>query len=151
MLIKWTNPNSTSTTENIVNKLNATHILCIRFRRLVHLVGTFEYIATITVDRELPKFNNTTTNVVAGAIIYYDFKNYVSNTIQEYDPTEYLDESVLAFLQNCQCPVVKFPFWNLNIVYTDEIAGVSPEDRKYTNLEVKIMGLGIIHSIITSL
>lgn len=141
ILIKWTNPNSTSTTENIVNKLNATPYLMYKVQTVsAPSGGLSNHIATITVDRELPKFNNTTTNVVAGAIIYYDFKNYVSNTIQEYDPTEYLDESVLAFLQNCQCPVVKFPFWNLNIVYTDEIAGVSPEDRKYTQFRSKNYG-----------
>jgi len=46
--------------------------------------------------------------------------------------TDYLDESVLSFLQNSQCPTIVFPFWNMSIIFTEEIAGVTAEKLKYT-------------------
>jgi len=54
--------------------------------------------------------------------------------------TEYVDESVLSFLQNSQSPTIIFPYWNLSIIHTEEIAGVQASDLKYTQFKNKGFG-----------
>jgi hypothetical protein len=78
----------------------------------------------VEVDRNLPDFTGYGATGKAGAMIYYNFINYSGNTIFNYSPTDYLDDSVIDFLQNSQCPTIVFPFWNMTIIFTEEIAGV---------------------------
>lgn len=95
----------------------------------------------VTVDRNLPNFSGLTSGVTyAGALAYYDFINFSGDSVFNLTPTEYLDESVLSFLQNCQCPTIVFPFWNLTIIYTEEIAGVAAENLKYSDFNSKTYG-----------
>jgi hypothetical protein len=84
----------------------------------------------ITVDRPLPNFGGTPTGK-AGALIFYNYINFSGSTIFNTYSTDYLDESVLTFLQNSQCPTVIFPFWNMSIIFTEEIAGVQASDRTF--------------------
>lgn len=95
----------------------------------------------VTVDRNLPNFSGLTSGVTyAGALAYYDFINFSGDSVFNLTPTEYLDESVLSFLQNCQCPTIVFPFWNLTVIYTEEIAGVAAENLKYSDFNSKTYG-----------
>jgi hypothetical protein len=55
-------------------------------------------------------------------------------------PTEYLDESVISFLQNSQCPTVVFPYWNMAIIFTEEIAGVQAGKLQYTQFKNRSFG-----------
>jgi len=122
---------------------------------------------SVDVDRELPDFSGLglSATLMAGAMIYYNTINYSGNTISNMSPTEYLDESVLSFLQNSQCPTIIFPFWNMSIIFTEEIAGVKAANLKYTQFKNKAFGnfvsyiqnqapiykkLGIIHYTNTS-
>ena len=79
---------------------------------------------TVIVDRDLPDFNGYTPTGMAGAMIYHNPITYSGDTIFNYLPTDYLSPSVLDFFQNSQCPTIIFPFWNMTIIFTDEIAGV---------------------------
>jgi hypothetical protein len=97
---------------------------------------------TIKVDRNLPNFSGVVTDptVMAGAMIYYNYINYSGNTIFNQSATDYLNSSVLSFLQNSQCPTVIFPFWNMSIIYTDEILGVQNYNLAYTQFNSRTYG-----------
>ena len=66
------------------------------------------------------------------SLIYYNSIDFSGNTVFNMSSTDYLNESVLSFLENSQCPTIVFPFWNMSIIFTEEIAGVQPSDLKYT-------------------
>jgi hypothetical protein len=86
----------------------------------------------IGVDRNLPNFSGMSATGKAGALIFYNYINFSGSTIFNTYSTDYLDESVLTFLQNSQCPTVIFPFWNMSIIFTEEIAGVQAADKKFS-------------------
>lgn len=129
LLVKWTLLEST--TGHTIDKTRPTPYL---MYQIVSKTGTLSNNdLVVVVDRDLPNFSGYTgtTNVNAGALIYYNYINFSGNTIFNDFSTDYLDEAVLTFLQNSQCPTIIFPFWNMSIIYTDEIAGVGTNDRKF--------------------
>ena len=120
VLVKWTL--NADTTGYTINKNAPTPYLIYQIVSIV--TGSLASgNVTITVDRNLPDFGGVPTGK-AGAMIYYNFINYSGSTIFNYSPTDYLDDSVLDFLQNSQCPTIIFPFWNMTIIFTEEIAGI---------------------------
>lgn len=128
VLVKWTL--NANTTGHTINKTSPTPYLIYQVVSIV--TGSLASgSVTITVDRELPDFTGYAPTGKAGALIYYNYINFSGNTIFNVFSTDYLDESVLAFLQNSQCPTVIFPFWNMTIIYTEEIAGVSGNNRTF--------------------
>ena len=130
LLVKWTY--GFDTTGQTVQRTLPTPYLFYRIEN--KLSGTLaSNNLVVEVDRELPNFTGlATSGVYAGALIYYDFINFSGNTVFTMSSTDYLDESVLSFLQNSQCPTIVFPFWNMSIIFTEEIAGVTAEKLKYT-------------------
>ena len=140
LYIKWTTNNST--TGFTVNSNYPTPNL---FYRIVSVVGSSKLSdgsITLNVDRELPDFSSLglSTSIYAGAMVYYNSINYGNNGVIGMSPTDYVDNSVIAFLENCQCPTIIFPFWNLSILYIEEIAGVQADNIKYTQFNNKSMG-----------
>lgn len=84
----------------------------------------------IHVDRELPDLRGRGATGVGGALIFY------SGITEVFPfPSDYLSESVLDFIQNYQCGIAKFPYWNVSIIYTEEIAGIRIDDRKFTQFK----------------
>ena len=134
LLIKWvngqTNINSTGYT---INDSNPTPYLIYKIDEIVSgKLITNDLI--IEVDRNLPDFTDCPENAWAGAVVYYNYINYSgTSTIYDDYSTEYVDDALLAFKQNCQCPTITFPFWNLSIVYTEDIIGVDPVIQKKFN------------------
>jgi hypothetical protein len=120
VLVKWTyNANTTGYT---TNKLQPNPFL---IYQIVSKTGTLAAnTLQVTVDRNLPNFGGIPTGK-AGAMILYNYINFTGSTIFNGSPTDYLDESVIDFFQNSQCPTVIFPFWNMTIIYTDSIAGAT--------------------------
>ena len=164
LFIKWSH--DISTTGSSVNKTHPTPNL---FYRIIGInSGSLSSgNLVITVDRKLPDFTNVMLagNVYAGAMVYYNQINYTGASSINMSSTEYLDESVIAFLENSQCPTEIFPFWNLSILFTEEIAGASAANLKYSQFKNKSMGgfisyiqnqapiykkLGVIHYTNTS-
>jgi hypothetical protein len=94
----------------------------------------------VIVDRNLPNFSGYSATSMAGALIYYDYINFSGSTVFNMSSTEYLDESVLSFLENSQCPTIIFPFWNMSIVFTEEIAGVAANKLKYSQFDTAKYG-----------
>ena len=130
LLVKWTY--GFNTTGQTVQRTLPTPYLFYRIEN--KLSGSLaSNNLVVEVDRYLPNFSGLSlSGVYAGALIYYDFINFSGNTVFTMSSTDYLDESVLSFLQNSQCPTIVFPFWNMSIIFTEEIAGVTPEKLKYT-------------------
>jgi len=142
ILIKWTNPYGINTTGYTVNTNYPTPYLIYKIQNIVS--GTLaSNNLIINVDRNLPKFNNLTGGIpglVAGALVYYNYINFSGTSIFNDYSTDYVDQSVIAFLQNCQCPTILFPFWNMSIIYTEDIMGVGLIDRSFTQYNTKTYG-----------
>lgn len=137
LFVKWTH--GESTTGFTVNANYPTPHL---FYRIVDIVsGTLaNNDVRIEVDRDIPDFNGIPTNVYAGAMILYNEINFSGDTAINMSSTDYLNESVLSFLENSQCPTIVFPYWNMSIVYTEEIAGVQAGNLKYTQFKDRKFG-----------
>jgi len=138
LFIRWTH-NST-TTGTSVNKTYPTPNL---FYRITGVTGTLAGSgASVSLDRAIPDFSGhpSLAGVYAGAMIYYNEINFSGDTILSLSATDYLDESVLSFLENSQCPTVVFPYWNMSIIFTEEIAGVQAGDLKYTQFKDRTFG-----------
>ncbi len=138
LLVKWTY--DVSTTGHTITKTYPQPYLLYKIQNINSgSLGGDNLV--VTVDRELPDFTGLVSGIVyAGALAYYDYINFSGETVFTMPSTEYLDESVLSFLQNCQCPTIVFPFWNLTIIYTEEIAGVAAENLKYSDFNSKTYG-----------
>ena len=132
ILIKWTlNANTTGYT---TSKLNPTPFLIYQITGITS--GTLAANNLVVgVDRNLPNFSGMSATGKAGALIFYNYINFSGGTIFTTYSTDYLDESVLTFLQNSQCPTVIFPFWNMSIIFTEEIAGVQASGRTFAQFK----------------
>jgi len=132
LLIKWTNPLGIDTTGYDVNITNPTPYLWYKIQNIIS--GSLQgNNLIIEVDRDLPDFTNITggsNNILAGAMIFYNYDNF--NGSNDYS-TDNTDDALISFLQNCECPTVTFPFWNMSIVFTDDIVGIDLEndDKRY--------------------
>lgn len=137
LFVKWTH--GESTTGFTVNTNYPTPNL---FYRIVEIVsGTLAGTGVnVRVDRDIPDFNGIPTNVYAGVMILYNEINFTGDTAINMSATDYLNESVLSFLENSQCPTIVFPYWNMSIVYTEEIAGVQAGNLKYTQFKNRKFG-----------
>jgi len=137
VLIKWTY--DLSTTGHTINKNYPTAFLTYRIDSITSgSLGADNLI--IEIDRNLPDFSDYSPVGIAGALIYYNYSNFTGDTITNDYSTDYLDESVLTFIENSQSPTTIFPFWNMTIIYTHEIAGVSVNDRKFGQFDSRTYG-----------
>jgi hypothetical protein len=138
LLVKWTL--NANTTGYAISGSTPTPYL------IYQITGTTGTLAannlTVGVDRNLPDFSGNAPTGKAGAMIYYNFIIYTGSTIFNVSSTEYLNESVISFLENSQCPTVVFPFWNMSIIFTEEIAGVltGTTYRKFTQFNSRTYG-----------
>lgn len=128
--VKWTVTGDT--TNNIVNNIEPNQNLMYRIINKTGLLSN--NTISITVDRQIPNYYGIGATGISGAMVY---KSDVSD-IDE--PTDYLSQSVINFIENYQCGISKFPFWNLSIIYTDEITGVQLNDKKYTTFKSRDLG-----------
>lgn len=130
LLVRWANPKTESTTGYTVNINLAVPYIWYSVQSIVSGSLSSNNLV-IEVDRELPDFGNLTgatdNGVVAGAMFYYNSIKYDGDDSYSTDDT---DDALIAFLQNCQCPTIKFPFWNMSLIYTENIIGVDPTKDK---------------------
>ena len=139
VLVKWTlNADTTGFTSN--NKVPRPFLIY----QIVSVSGgsLSSGSVDIIVDRNIPDFSSYSPTVKAGVMIYYNQINFSGASVLNQFSTDYLDESVLSFLENSQCPTVIFPFWNMSIIFTEEIAGVmtGTTNRKYTQFNSRTYG-----------
>ena len=136
LLVKWTvNKDTTGYTSQ---KSYPTPYLIYKITSKTGTLGANNLV--VTVDRKIPNFTGMGATAKAGAMILYNYINFSGSTIFTDLSSDYLDESVLTFLQNSQCPTVIFPFWNMSIIFTDEIAGVQLGNKTYAEFNTKGYG-----------
>ena len=131
ILIKWTY--NTNTTGYTTQKSQPTPFLIYQITGITNTLAGNDL--TVGLDRNLPNFSGMSATGKAGALIFYNYINFSGSTIFNTYSTDYLDESVLTFLQNSQCPTVIFPFWNMSIIFTEEIAGVQASGRTFAQFK----------------
>jgi len=139
LFVKWTHyQNTTGFTVNYGSMTSFPNL----FYRIVDIVsGTLASgSVVVTVDREIPDFGSGVLGIYAGAMIYYNEISFSGDTILNMSSTDYLDESVINFLENSQCPTIVFPYWNMSIIYTEEIAGVQAGNLKFTQFDSRKFG-----------
>jgi len=131
ILVKWTY--DLDTTGYTINKNKPSPYL---MYKIIDKEGALEDdLLYILVDRDIPDFSSFAPTGKAGAFIFYS----AITTDHKYS-TDYLSKSVLDFLGNYQCAIEEFPFWNMSIVFTEEIAGIQDIDKKFTNFVTKKYG-----------
>jgi len=137
LFVKWTYYQDTTGFDVKVNK-PTPHL----FYRITEIIsGTLASgSVTIRVDRNIPDFNGVPVGVFAGAMVLYNTIDFSGSTALNLSSTDYLDESIINFLENSQCPTIVFPYWKLSIIFTEEIAGVQSDDLKYTQFKNKEFG-----------
>jgi hypothetical protein len=141
LLVKWTNPYGVSTTGYTVASGSPTPYLVYKIVDVEGKLSTNDLI--VEVDRKPPDFSlmtGGTTGMTAGAIVLYNYINFTGDTVYNQYSTDFVNESVLTFLENCQCPTVTFPFWNLSVIFTEEIAGVQSGDTVFGSFDSRIHG-----------
>lgn len=156
MLIRWTNGIADIDTDTYL--YDDTYVLPVLFYRIVEIIsGSLSTNnLVLRVDRELPNINVgglTTSSGNVGVIIFSGEKPNIS-------PMSYLGDSYLTFLENCQCPTIIFPYWDLSIVFGDNVPGIGELNLKfnknktcgylgfftYIQNQAPVLGsLGIIH------
>ena len=135
ILIRWvTNESGFDTTGYTINKNNPTPALFYKITEVSGLLSDDSIV--ITVDRELPNFNNS-GSALGSAIIFY---SSVELNVEEEFSTDYASDALLSFLQNCQCSTIIFPFWKLSIIFTDNIAGVQLGDKQFGQYNTNVLG-----------
>jgi hypothetical protein len=101
---------------------------------------------TLTLDRPTPNFGGLGGSIASGAFCYPNNNNrdLSGDSIQTYYSapfvTDFIEDSVIAFLENCICPTQDVPVWNMTIVFTEEIAGVTANARNYGQYYSKSYG-----------
>jgi len=135
LFVRWSY--NEDTTGFTVNKTHPTPNL---FYKITGVTGTLASGSVIVgIDRDIPDFDGIPV-VNVGAMILYNEITFSGDTILDMSSTDYLDESVLSFLENNQCPTIVFPYWNMSIIFTEEIAGVQAGNFKYTEFADKSFG-----------
>jgi hypothetical protein len=139
LLIKWTT--SGSTTGHTITTSSPQQYLWYQITGIISgSLGSNNIV--VELDRPIPNFSGMTLSpdLKAGVLTYYNEINFSGDTVFNLTPTEYVDESILSFLENSQCPTIVFPYWNMSIIYTEEIAGVQASDLKYTQFKNRNFG-----------
>lgn len=164
IMIKWANPEMTGDTVNF-NVSRAIPFLWYKIENIIS--GTLSNNNLIVqVDRLLPDFSGYSGSLKAGVMVYpnNNGRGTSGDSIQNYYGapyiTDFVSEAMLAFIENYDVPTIDVPVWNMTIIFTDEIAGVSSTDRnisqyysapiggfvKYIEkLDASIKNVGLIH------
>ena len=130
LMVKWINKRGTNSNNDIIS--TPTPYL---FYKITGKTGTLAANnIVVALDRELPNYTGNiggSAGKIAGAMVY----NNVQNTGTTLTPTAYSINSLTDFINNSQCDNIKFPLWNLSIIYSEEFAGVKSGNTKFINFK----------------
>ena len=131
LFIKYTQ--DTDTTGHIINKTLPTAHLMYRIAGVSGDTNNDDLL--VQVDRELPDFTLYSPTAIAGALVYYSGLTYQ----HEYS-TDYLSDEVLQFIANYQYPIDVFPYWNMHVIFTEEVAGIQAGDKVFGQFKSRTVG-----------
>jgi hypothetical protein len=130
ILVKWANPYSTTSTVGF----NVDSAIPYVFYKITSIVSgsLASNSLTVGVDRELPDFSGVVAPFNSGAVLYpnNNGRNISGDSIQNYYGapfvTDFVSESMIAFLENYDTPTIDVPVWNMTIVFTEDVVGIDP-------------------------
>jgi hypothetical protein len=131
LLVRWTNPNGDNTTGFTINSHYPKPFLFYKIQS-IQSGSLAANNLVITVDRNLPDFEGFGGNIEAGALVY---RNQITVSGDPcYSTDSIAASSLYSFFENCQSPIIEYPFWNMSIIFTDEIAGVKTTNIPFGDL-----------------
>jgi hypothetical protein len=143
LLVAWANPLISGGTVN--PKVN--HSVPYLWYKILAKTGTLSANnMTLTLDRPTPNFGGLGSGIASGAFCYpnNNARAVSGDSIQTYYSapyvTDFIDDSVISFLENCICPTRDVPVWNMAIVFTEEVAGVTSTMKDITQYASKSFG-----------
>ncbi|MFW6219286.1 MAG: SprB repeat-containing protein [bacterium] len=157
LLINWRNPTNSGDTINPYEIPLNKPMPYIWYKIEEVLSGSLSgNDLTVLVDRNLPNFSGL-TGQDARVFIYPS-----GNSIQDYYGSSYFSDfwsdGVLNFEINANVPPIEVPVWNMNICYTENIAGISSNFRQINKYDsndyagfinyvkdLEVKNIGIIH------
>lgn len=164
ILVRWANPEMSSDTVGF--QVN-TPIPYLWYKIQNIISGTLSMNnLVVEVDRELPNFSGYTGSLKAGALVYpnNNCRLISGDSIQNYYGapfiTDFVSESMIAFIENYDTPTIEVPVWNMSIIFTEQIAGIATTGRsigqyysaplggivRYVEkLDTTIKNIGVIH------
>lgn len=132
ILVKWGNPDLGDTVGFDVDQ----NIPYIWYKIEDIISGTLAGDDLIVeVDKPLPDFSGSGGGSFAGALLYPNSNNRLlsGDSVQTYygSPfvTDFVSESILTFLENCDTPTIDVPVWSMHIAIKKEIEGVQLSGR----------------------
>ena len=143
LFIKWTTPNGYDTTGYTINVDTPRPNLFYKIQNIIS-GSLMDNNLVIEVDRDLPNFE-ISGNSVAGAMIYKDYENYTfctgtsgSTSGNTSGDTTGCNDAKQIFYNNCQSNLEKQRlFWNMAIVYRENIIGAQEDDKQYYQYKSK--------------
>jgi hypothetical protein len=123
----------TNTIGHVINKTLPTAHLMYRIMGVTGNTTNDDII--VKVDRELPDFTSYSPTGIAGALIFYSGLTY-----RHEHSVDYLSNEVLQFLVNYQYPIEIFPYWNMYIIFTEEVAGIQEGDKYFGQFKSRTVG-----------
>lgn len=118
IMIQWINPSYTGTTTDGV--IPSNKVIPYLFYKIQSLTGTLSgNTSVVTLDRNVPNFNNYTGSTSAKAILYPGNNSYFSSSVV----TNAWNNDFLAFDTTVNQTNDDVKVWNLSICYSEDIAG----------------------------
>jgi len=143
ILVKWANPVITGGTVTPIVNQSVPYL----WYKVISLTGTLAAnTLRVVVDRDTPDFGGQGGSIASGAFCYPNNNNrdVSGDSVQTYYSTPYvtdfIEDSVIAFLENCICPTRDVPVWNMSIVFTEEVAGITSSMRNMSQYFSKTYG-----------
>ena len=88
----------------------------------------------VVVDKELPNFNSFGSGINAGAFILYNNYYTTGSTLNS------ISDGIFSFFENTALNINNYPFWNMSLVFTEEIAGILSNNKKFGNFNTNGYG-----------
>ncbi len=146
ILVKWINPIVTGNSVNFT--IDANQPLPFIWYKIEGIIsGSLSANnLKVTVDKPLPHFNSQGSGKYSPVFLYPNNNNRLisGDSIQTYYSTPYttdfINESVIAFLENGIVPLRDVPVWNMAIVFREDIAGLRSTNRNYSQYYSRFYG-----------
>jgi len=132
ILINWTNPyiDTSNFNNGVIDSSVLTPYL---WYKIVNISGLlFNNTLELTLDRDLPNFGIGNDTQYSYGIIYPSF-NSMEGFYNSIYISDYWEDDVLNFEKNCNTPPLESNIWNLNILFTEDIAGIKTNNKKLKN------------------
>jgi len=120
-----------------VEKNNPVPYLLYRIDNIVSGTTLEDNNLEVIVDRELCDFSGSSFE--GAVLVLYNLNDKTIEAIYNQISTDFISDSELGFLENCSTPI-KFPFWNMTIINTDEIVGVKSTNKNIKKYDSKLFG-----------